>query len=167
MVRSRIVLAHLGLFALLLAAVCATGCDRREFHAVEMYKGFLDEAKPSLVNMNDARDKLMNIQSTDEIVPLFREKLMPEVHSLQNLANKTTPPAEVDALVKIHDRLKGTLNDYAEKTDDMLKRLEAARDDKERETALLEWGEADKSFGDGMTRLVKELKEYLEKVKRG
>jgi len=40
--------------------------------------------------------------------------------------------------------------------------LTAAKDDREREAALVTWGEFDQKFGADMSSLVKELEDYLE-----
>ncbi len=147
------------LLALNLAFIGA--CGGPDFDAVRAYKSFLEEAKPSLTKMNGVRMELFNVGEPQEIFTKFRDGLLPEVKRLAKLAAEQPTP-ETTRLAEIHTTLKKVLADYAEATTKLVERLQSARDDRDREAALVAWGELDQKFGADMSKLVEELTAYLD-----
>lgn len=155
-------------FALIagLCAVAASGCSNADFDAVKSYKNFLEDAKPSLQAMNRVREELMQVDSADDMLKKFRDELLPEVKKLSTLA-KEHPTPEVKKLKTIHETLQSVMSAYAESTERLVKELDAAKQDEDRERALVTWGEDDEKFGANMAALVRDLESYLDKLRKG
>jgi len=149
---------------LLLCAITSLGgCSSREFDAVKEYKVFLGKAKPSLASMNKSREELYQLSDPEQMLPLFRDKLLPQVEDLRQLARDQPPPETY--LGKIHIELQQTLERYADSTKHLVERLKSKSDD-EREQAIVLWGEDDQKFGREMSALVDNLSQYLDKLKK-
>ncbi len=164
-------------FLTLLCIFClnATACGRgAEFDAVREYKVFLEEAKPSLVAMNKAREELFQLDSPDKMLPLFKDKLLPLVDKLSKLAADQKKPD--GKLGDIHANLAATLSAYAKATHDLVDKLaddkkgaaekSAAAKSDDQEKAVVNWGVSDQKFGKSMTQLVNDLTEYLDRLKK-
>ena len=147
----------LGLIAMLLG-----GCGGPDFESVKIYKVFLEEAKPSLTKMNRVRVDLFHVGDPDEMLAKFKTDLLPEVSRLAKLAGQQPTP-NTTQLAEIHTTLKKVLVDYAESTEKLVQRLESSKDDRDREAALVQWGESDQKFGADMASLVGDLSSYLDK----
>jgi hypothetical protein len=147
---------------LVLLAALLCGCGGPDFEAVKTYKVFLEEAKPSLTKMNRVRVELFHVGDPDEMLSKFKVDLLPEVSRLAKLASDQPTP-NTTQLAEIHTTLKKVLSDYAEATDKLVSRLESAEGDRDREGALVQWGEADQKFGSDMASLVGDLSAYLDK----
>lgn len=143
--------------------VAIAGCNSREFDAVKEYKVFLEKAKPSLAAMNKSREELYQLSDPEQMLPLFRDKLLAQVEELRQLAKDQAPPETY--LGKIHIELQQTLDRYAESTKHLCERLKSKSDD-EREQAIILWGEDDQKFGREMSGLVDNLSQYLDKLKK-
>ncbi len=150
--------------------VIAAGCGGPDFEAVASYKGFLEQAKPSLNKMNRVREDLFQLSDPDQVLPKFRDELLPEVKTLARLANEHPTP-EVKRLAEIHVTLRNVMRDYSESTGKLVDRLEkiAAGDEKDdskrdrlREQAVISWGEDDQKFGSHMETLAADLTRYLD-----
>lgn len=145
-----------------LALSVLTACGGPDFEAVKGYKTFLEEAKPSLTKMNRVRVDLFHVAEPDEMLAKFKTDLLPEVNRLSKLAADHPTPGTT-ALAEIHTTLKKVLADYSEATSTLVTRLGAAKDDRDREAALVQWGESDQKFGADMAKLVDQLTAYLDK----
>lgn len=146
-----------------LATVALSGCSTPEFDAVRAYKLFLENAKPALVAMTDARKELFEVNNPDKMLPLFRDKLLPQVKELERLSAEQAPP--IGKLGEIHNSLRETLETYSKSTERLVKKLQTAKED-DREAILVMWGEDDGKFGQQMAQLVDELSRYLDSVKK-
>ncbi len=158
------------LTAAILVGVLVSGCGGPDFEAVANYKGFLEQAKPSLNKMNRVREDLFQLSDPAEVLPKFRDELLPEVKALSKLANEHPAP-EVKRLAQIHMTLQNVMRDYTESTVklvDQLEKVEAdtqsepAKRDKAREQAVISWGEGDQKFGSHMQSLAADLTRYLD-----
>lgn len=154
------------LMTLAIAIVACSGCGNSDFDAVKSYKNFLEDAKPSLQTMNRVREELMQVDSADDMLKKFRDELLPEVKKLSALAAEQETP-EVKKLAKIHETLQSVLKKYSDSTEALVKELDAAKQDEDRERALVNWGEDDEKFGSGMASLVRDLERYLEQLRKG
>lgn len=162
------------LAAVALFCLQASACGRGpEFDAVREYKVFLEEAKPSLVAMNKAREELFQLDSPDKMLPLFKDKLLPLVDKLSKLAADQKKPD--GKLSDIHANLAATLAAYAKATHDLVDKLAddkkggdktAAAKIDDQEKAVVNWGVSDQKFGKSMTQLVNDLTEYLDRLKK-
>ncbi|MEY3014642.1 MAG: hypothetical protein RIT45_3377 [Pseudomonadota bacterium] len=153
---------------LLATFACAflVACGGPDFEAVKAYKGFLEEAKPSLTKMNRVRVDLFHVAEPSEMLAKFKSDLQPELARLSKLASEHPTPSTT-RLAEIHTTLKKVLSDYNESTSKLVDRLGSAKDDRDREAALVAWGEADQKFGADMAKLVDQLTHYLdEQMKR-
>lgn len=173
----------------LLLGVSLVACSNPEFDAVAEYKVFLEQARPSLNEMNKVRDELFNITDAspdgedqkivdlvNHMLDLFKDDLLPEVVKLADLAESQPRPGVIK-LADIHSRLQLVLRNYADSTGKLVERLEDAKSNasrgaakeaealKQLETALVSWGEADQKFGANMSRLVDDLKKFLDDLK--
>ena len=157
-VSRRGVLALLAFGLLSLAA-----CGSHEFDDVRQYKLFLEKAKPALTGMNKAREDLYQVNDPEQMLPLFRDSLLPRVEELSKNANEEKVPN--GKLGDIHQGLQSTLNRYAESTRKLVERLKVAKED-EREQAIVSWGEDDQKFGKSMSGLVNDLSAYLGELKK-
>lgn len=141
-------------------------CGGPDFEAIRGYKGFLEEAKPSLTKMNRVRVDLFHVAEPSEMLAKFKTDLLPEVARLSKLASDHPTPGTTQ-LAEIHTTLKKVLSDYNEETTKLVDRLGSAKDDRDREAALVAWGESDQKFGADMAKLVEQLTRYLdEQTKR-
>ena len=156
---------HASLISALLAVVLTASCGGPDFEAVASYKGFLEQAKPSLNKMNRVREDLFQLSDPAEVLPKFRDELLPEVNELSKLA-KAHPTPEVKRLAEIHVTLRNVMRDYAESTAKLVEQLEKveantkadpAQRDKMREQAVISWGEGDQKFGSHMQTLAADL----------
>lgn len=152
-----------GVLACLFATVALTGCNSPEVDAVREYKAFLDKAKSPLAAMNKAREELYQLGDVQQMLPLFQDKLLPQVRTLSDLAR--TQPKPATRLGDIHDTLRETLQRYADATDRLTTKLKSKKED-DRESAIVAWGEDDKRFGDEMNALANDLAKYLDEVKK-
>ena len=143
-----------------------SGCGNADFDAVKRYKDFLQDAKPSLQAMNRVREQLMRVNSPEDMLLKFRDELLPQVKNLRDLAKKHPDP-EVKKLKQIHETLRSVLGNYAESTDNLVKSLNEAKSDEDREAALVSWGGEDEKFGSNMAKLVNDLESYLDKLRKG
>jgi hypothetical protein len=155
---ARTVLAALTAFTV----VALSGCSSPEFNAVREYKLFLENAKPALVAMTEARKELFEVNNPDKMLPLFRDKLLPQVKELERLSAEQAPP--IGKLGEIHNSLRETLETYSRSTERLVKKLQTAKEE-DREAILVMWGEDDGKFGQQMALLVDELSRYLDSVK--
>ena len=151
----------LAIFALSLLSLAA--CGSHEFDDVRQYKLFLEKAKPALTGMNKAREDLYQVNDPEQMLPLFRDSLLPRVEELSKGANDEKVPA--GRLGDIHQGLQQTLSKYAESTKKLVDRLKSAKED-EREQAIVQWGEDDQKFGKSMSGLVNDLSTYLGDLKK-
>ena len=87
----------LGLCLLLGLLAALPGCSSREFDAVKEYKVFLEKAKPALASMNKSREELYQLSDPDQMLPLFRDKLLVQVEELRQLA-RDQPPRQLGSL---------------------------------------------------------------------
>ena len=155
----------------LLAGALMAGCGGPDFEAVAEYKGFLEQAKPSLNKMNRVREDLFQLSDPDDVLPKFRDELLPVVKQLNQLA-KEHPTPETRRLAEIHVTLRNVLRDYADSTAKLVQRLEkiqaddsrdaADKGDEAREQAVIAWGEDDQKFGTHMETLAADLTRYLD-----
>ena len=130
---------------------------------MRQYKVFLEGAKPALTGMNKAREDLYAVNDPEQMLPLFRDSLLPRVEQLSKAANDEKVPA--GKLGDIHQGLQQTLTRYAESTRKLVERLKSAKED-EREQAIVQWGEDDQQFGKSMSGLVTDLSAYLSDLKK-
>ncbi len=151
----------LGLLALGLLGLAA--CGSHEFDDVRQYKVFLEGAKPALTGMNKAREDLYQVNDPEQMLPLFRDSLLPHVEALSKAASEQKVPA--GKLGDIHQTLQSTLTKYAESTKKLVEHLKSAKED-EREQAIVAWGEEDQKFGKSMSGLVNDLSAYLSDLKK-
>ena len=158
------------LLAALIGVAALAGCGGPDFEAVSEYKGFLEQAKPSLNKMNRVREDLFQLSDPDEVLPKFRDELLPVVKQLSQLA-KEHPTPETSRLAEIHVTLRNVLRDYAEATATLVERLQKVEagdksdPDKRheaRELAVIAWGEDDQKFGAHMETLAADLTRYLD-----
>lgn len=149
------------LLAVLALSLALVACGGPDFEAVKAYKVFLEEAKPSLAKMNNVRTELFHVGEPDQMLAKFRDGLLPELERLAKLAGEQPTP-ETTRLAEIHTTLKKVLTDYTEATKKLVERLGAAKDDRDREAALVSWGELDQKFGSDMSKLVDDLSAYLD-----
>lgn len=154
--RSLLALVTFGMLAL-------SACGSHEFDDVRQYKVFLEGAKPALTGMNKAREDLYAVNDPEQMLPLFRDSLLPRVEQLSKAANDEKVPA--GKLGDIHQGLQQTLTRYAESTRKLVERLKSAKED-EREQAIVQWGEDDQKFGKSMSGLVNDLSAYLSDLKK-
>lgn len=139
------------------------GCGSPEFDDVREYKLFLEKAKPFLTGMNKAREDLYQVNDPDQMLPLFRDHLLPQIDSLNKAAaEQRVPPGK---LGDIHATLQGTVSRYVESTKRLVDKLKSGKDE-DRETAIVMWGEDDQKFGKAMTGLVNDLSAYLGELKK-
>jgi len=113
--------------------------------------------------MNKAREELYQLNDPDQMLPLFREKLLPMVETVKRLADEQGRPE--GRLGEIHSSLQQTLQRYAESTGRLVERLKS-KDADAREQAVVLWGEDDQKFGREMTALVDDLSKYLDRLKK-
>ena len=151
----------LALFTLGLLSLAA--CGSHEFDDVREYKLFLEKAKPALTGMNKAREDLYQVNDPEQMLPLFRDSLLPRVQELSKAANEEKMPG--GKLGDIHQGLQQTLSRYAESTSKLVERLKSAKED-EREQAIVQWGEDDQKFGKSMSGLVTDLSAFLSELKK-
>ena len=151
----------LALFTLSLLSLAA--CGSHEFDDVRQYKLFLEKAKPARTGMNKAREDLYQVNDPEQMLPLFRDALLPRVEELSKAANEEKVPN--GKLGDIHQGLQQTLSRYAESTAKLVDRLKSAKED-EREQAIVQWGEDDQKFGKSMSGLVNDLSTYLGDLKK-
>ena len=154
--RSLLALVTFGMLAL-------SACGSHEFDDVRQYKVFLEGAKPALTGMNKAREDLYAVNDPEQMLPLFRDSLLPRVEQLSKAANDEKVPA--GKLGDIHQGLQQTLTRYAESTRKLVERLKSAKED-EREQAIVQWGEDDQKFCKSMSGLVNDLSAYLSDLKK-
>jgi len=156
--------------AALVLVIFAAGCGGPDFEAVASYKGFLEQAKPSLNKMNRVREDLFQLSDPAEVLPKFRDELLPEVRQLDRLAKKHPTP-EVKRLAEIHVTLRNVMRNYSESTAKLVERLEKVeadatasptKRDQMREQAVISWGEDDQKFGSHMQSLATDLTRYLD-----
>lgn len=138
-------------------------CASHEFDDVRDYKLFLEKAKPSLTGMNKAREDLYQVNDPDQMLPLFRDSLLPQVEQLNKTAAEQKAPG--GKLGDIHGNLQGVLSRYAEATKNLVEKLKSTKDE-DREQAIVAWGESDQKFGKEMTGLVNDLSAYLAELKK-
>jgi hypothetical protein len=145
------------------AAIGLLGCGGKEFDGVRNYKVFLEKARPALTAMNKAREELYQLENPDLMLPRFKDDLLPQIEALKNLADAQNGAATKPEgkLGEVHRDLRATLDRYHESTKKLADKLKS-RDEEERESAVLVWGEQDQAFGREMTRLVDELTKYLD-----
>lgn len=146
-----------------LAMLSLSACASHEFDDVRQYKVFLEGAKPALTGMNKAREDLYQVNDPEQMLPLFRDSLLPRIEELSKAANDERVPS--GKLGDIHQGLQQTLTRYAESTKKLVERLKSAKDD-EREQAIVQWGEDDQKFGKSMSGLVNDLSSYLNDLKK-
>lgn len=156
--------------AAMIVATAMAGCGGPDFEAVAQYKGFLEQAKPSLNKMNRVREDLFQLSDPDDVLPKFRDELLPVVKQLSQLAAEHPTP-ETSRLAEIHVTLRNVLRDYAESTAKLVERLQKIEADTEadpdkrdeaRELAVIGWGEDDQKFGTHMETLAADLTRYLD-----
>jgi hypothetical protein len=158
-----------GIARRLVLALCTLGllslaaCGSHEFDDVRQYKVFLEGAKPALTGMNKAREDLYQVNDPEQMLPLFRDSLLPRVEELSKAANDEKVPS--GKLGDIHQALQSTLTKYAESTKKLVEHLKSAKED-EREQAIVAWGEEDQKFGKSMSGLVNDLSAYLSELKK-
>ena len=153
----------LALVLLALSGWALPACGSHEFDDVREYKLFLEKAKPSLTAMNKAREDLYQVNDPEQMLPLFRDGLLPQIESLNKLAGDEKMPA--GKLGDIHQNLQGTLSRYVESTKRLVERLKSVKED-DREQAIVMWGEDDQKFGKQMSSLVNDLSAYLNELKK-
>jgi len=151
--------------ACLALCLAASGCGNPEIDAVRSYKGFLEQARLPLEQMNKVRDELYKSDNADQILATFKDKLLPELQALSTKAEQQESPPAAPKLAEFHGSLKMTLRDYAKATERLVKELEK-KDDEGRERAISEWGEDDRKFGEQMDKLKDELGAYLDGLKK-
>jgi hypothetical protein len=151
------------LLLLALSVLALSACGSHEFDDVRQYKLFLEKAKPALTGMNKAREDLYQVNDPEQMLPLFRDSLLPRIEELSKAANDEKVP--IGKLGDIHQGLQATLNRYAEGTRKLVERMKTAKDD-EREQAIVAWGEDDQKFGKSMSGLVNDLSAYLGELKK-
>ena len=149
--------------ALTLGAVSMGACSSPEVDDVREYKLFLEKAKPSLTGMNKAREDLYQVNDPDQMLPLFRDNLLPQIDALSKAAQEQ--PAPRGKLGEIHTTLQGTVSRYVESTRKLVDKLKSGKDE-DREAAIVMWGEDDQKFGKEMTGLVNDLSAYLGELKK-
>lgn len=154
---------HSLLAVLTLSLLALAACGSHEFDDVRQYKLFLEKAKPALTGMNKAREDLYQVNDPEQMLPLFRDSLLPRVEELSKAANDEKVPS--GKLGDIHQGLQTTLSRYAESTTKLVDRLKSAKED-EREQAIVAWGEDDQKFGKSMSGLVNDLSTYLAELKK-
>lgn len=151
--------------ACLAFGLLASGCSNPEMDAVRTYKGFLEQARSPLEQMNKVRDDLYKSDNADQILATFKDKLLPALQSLRDKAEQQASPPAAPRLAEFHGSLKQTLGDYTKATERLVKELEK-KDDEGRERAISEWGEDDRKFGEQMDKLKDELGAYLDSLKK-
>ena len=157
-------LARRGLLAVFtLGLLSVAACGSHEFDDVRQYKLFLEGAKPALTGMNKAREDLYQVSDPEQMLPLFRDSLLPRIEELNKAASAEKVPN--GKLGDIHQGLQTTLSRYAESTKKLVDRLKSAKED-EREQAIVQWGEDDQKFGKSMSGLVNDLSAYLGELKK-
>ncbi len=155
---------HRSLMALLTVGLLTlAACGSHEFDDVRQYKLFLEGAKPALTGMNKAREDLYQVSDPEQMLPLFRDSLLPRIEELNKAASAEKVPN--GKLGDIHQGLQTTLSRYAESTKKLVDRLKSAKED-EREQAIVQWGEDDQKFGKSMSGLVNDLSAYLGELKK-